>query len=73
MRFVGYVEMRLVLLFNFADDYMDRLWRDEAKSRGIKIRIPPNGIRQKVSIRRGQTGRARERKREHGDRTMRKA
>lgn len=33
---------------------MDRLRRDEAESHGIKIRIPPNGIRQKVSIRRGR-------------------
>lgn len=57
---------------------MDRLQRDETKSRGIKIKIPPNGIRQKVSIKREGNGRAREReekekKRErgHDDRTMR--
>lgn len=41
---------------------MDRLWGNEAKSRGIKIRIPPNGIWQKISIRRRRNEGMRERK-----------
>jgi len=38
------------MLSNFVDDYTDRLRRNEAKSSGIKIRIPPNRKRSKKLV-----------------------
>lgn len=68
-------------LSNFADDYTDRLWQGEAKSRGIKIRIPADGIRGKKSVtgkERGEmrdfaTERQKERDRVYDDGAMREA